>query len=121
MTADELHTPPTQAQRDAARAAERAAFTAMRSAAHASIAATEALTAANQEVQRLDALMQPLREWLLEYFDGTTIFRRPVSLAIVAKRCYRPEAEVAPVLAELVAEGLIAQVGKNRYLPAGAR
>jgi hypothetical protein len=81
-------------------------------------AALDDSEAALDEWQRLDAVAVPLRDWLCNYFNRPgIIFRRPARLTDVVKRSHRPKAEVVPVLAQLVAEGLVRQVGSG-YLPA---
>jgi len=106
----------TQADVDAAKAACRAAGDANMAAQATALTALQAYIAANREVIRLEALSTPLRECLLGWFDGTVIHRRPMRLAKIAERTYRDQADVEAARTELVAEGLIVQVG-NGYLP----
>jgi hypothetical protein len=113
--------PPTQAEIDAADTRVKNATAAMRAALDVHLAATEAYLAAEGEWLRLVALAVPLRDWLCEFFNRPGVqFTRPVTLTSLAKRSHRPKAELVPVLAQLVAEGLVRQVG-NGYLPPEAK
>jgi hypothetical protein len=103
---------------DAARRREREAAEAAQQALRVSIAASEASLAATEEVIRLDALCHGPRHWALTWLNPNGILDRPLRISALAQRSKGAytAAELAPVLDELTAEGLIVKVGSG-YMP----
>ena len=111
---------PSQAELDAAQERHDAALAEHVAMLQAHIEKTDVYLAASAELQRLQALATPLRDWLLREFDGRLIHTRPATPRQLAKRAHRDPAVIEAALVELVDEGFVCKVGNGYRSPTEA-